>query len=338
MLRPLSLARLPTPLAPLHRASARLGAEIWVKRDDLTGGLLQGNKVRKLDCLMADAARKGARTVLTTGAITSNHCRATASAARELGLHPVLLLRGSRPELPQGNLLLNALLGAEIHLVDAAGYARRDQILQQLASEAASQPAYIIPEGGSNGVGALGYVQAALELQIQCLREGVSFDTIVIATGSGGTLAGLAAGGLDAFIQAVAVCDNTAYFQAKALEIGAQLKALCGRAVPPPGQGWDVIDRFKGAGYGLSRPEELAEAALLAREEGLIVDPVYTGKAWFALAEQLRQDSASLGRRVLFWHTGGSYGLFGREAELAGPEGPSKLHISGRFLSGKGAE
>lgn len=331
MLRPLSLACLPTPLAPLRRASARLGAEIWVKRDDLTGGLLQGNKVRKLDYLMADALAQGARAVLTTGAITSNHCRATATAARELGLHPILLLRGSRPELPQGNLLLDAVLGAEVHLVDAAGYARRDEILAQLAHASPIQPAVVIPEGGSNGVGALGYVQAALELQIQCLRQGVSFDTIVFATGSGGTLAGLAAGGLDAFVQAIAVCDSADYFRAVALGIGAQLEPLCGRRVPPPGPGWDVNDRFIGAGYGLSRPEELAEAALLARKEGLIVDPVYTGKAWFALAEQLRQDPTSLGRRVLFWHTGGSYGLFGREAELAGPDGPSRLIVQGEF-------
>lgn len=331
MLRPLTLARLPTPIQPLPRASARLGAEIWVKRDDLTGGLLLGNKVRKLDYLMADALAQGARTVLTTGAITSNHARATAVAARELGLHPVLLLRGAAPTVPVGNLLLDALLGAEIHLVDAAGYARRDEILAELAASAPLQPAYVIPEGGSNGVGALGYVQAALELQLQCLREGLFFDTIVFPTGSGGTLAGLAAGGLQGFVMAVAVCDDAATFRARALAIGEELEVLCGRRVPAPGTGWDVIDRFKGLGYGLTRPEELAEAALLAREEGLIVDPVYTGKAWFALAEQLRENSGSLGRRVLFWHTGGAYGLFGREAELAGPDTANRLHIEREF-------
>ena len=331
MPRPLTLARLPTPLHPLPRASARLGAEIWVKRDDLTGGLLMGNKVRKLDYLMADAVERGARTVLTTGAITSNHARATAVAARELGLHPVLLLRGARPDLPVGNLLLDALVGAEIHLVDAAGYARRDALLAELAERAERGPAYIIPEGGSNGVGALGYVAAALELQLQCLREGVHFDTIVFATGSGGTLAGLAAGGLPGKVWAVAVCDDAAYFRARALAIGEDLSRISGYRVPEPGAGWDVTDAFKGTAYGVSRPEELHEASQLAREEGLVVDPVYTGKAWFALAETLRQDRAALGRRVLFWHTGGVYGLFGREGELAGPGAATRLDIQGEF-------
>lgn len=330
LIRPLSLARLDTPLAPLRRASARLGAEIWVKRDDLTGAALSGNKVRKLDFLMADALAQGAHTVLTTGRIQSNHARATAVAARQLGLKPVLLLAGTPPRTPSSNLLLDALLGAEVHWTDDAGYRDRDRLLAELAADRPGS--YIIPEGGSNALGSLGYARAGAELAAQALAMGVGFDTILVPTGSGGTLAGLAAAGLHATVLGVAVCDDRATFRARVAGIGEELAQKGWGRIPPPGEGWDVLEGFVGRGYALSRPEELAEAARLAREEGLFLDPVYTGKSWFAMVESLRRDPGCFGRRILFWHTGGLFGLFGREAELMaalGPERPAWLAEEG---------
>ena len=315
MIQPLSLARLPTPIEPLTRASARLGVDIWVKRDDLTGSGLSGNKVRKLDFLLADAVARGARTVITTGGVQSNHARATAVAARRLGMRPVLLLRGAPPAAPPGNLLLDTLLGAEIHWCTPAEYRDRDAIMARIA-EGCDAP-YIVPEGGSNALGALGYLRAGRELQAQQLGLGLEFDTVICAVGSGGTLAGLAAARLDAAVWGVAVCDDRATFRARVAAIGEGMGEVGGPTIPAPGAGWDVVEGFAGLGDGLARPEELREAASVARDEGLFLDPVYTGKAWFALAETARRDRAALGRRVLFWHTGGLFGMFGREAELA---------------------
>lgn len=314
-MRPLNLARLDTPLEPLPRASRRLGPEIWVKRDDLTGWALSGNKVRKLDYLLAEAVAQGARAVITTGGAQSNHARATAIAARRLGMHPVLLLRGA-PDAPVvGNLLLDALCGAEIHWIPPERWPERDAWMARIARE--SHPgAYIIPEGGSNATGALGYLRAAREVQAQALAADVEFDTHIVAVGSGGTLAGLVAAGLDSRVLGVAVCDDRATFTAKVLLICEALAERGLGVVDPPGARWDVLEGFVGRGYALSQPAELAELGWLAREEGVVLDPVYTGKAWYALVKTLEHDPLAFGRRVLFWHTGGGFGLFGREAEL----------------------
>lgn len=314
MIHPLSLACLPTPLHPLRRASARLGVEIWIKRDDLTGAALSGNKVRKLDFLMADALASGATSVITTGAVTSNHARATAIAGRQLGLQPVLMLRGQPPAVAEGNLLLDALVGSEIHYVTPEDYVHREARMAALADarRATGDRPYIIPEGGSNAIGALGYVRAARELSTQALAEGLRFDVAFCAVGSGGTLAGLAMGGLaGTSVLGVAVCDDKTTFSARVLAIAAEAGERWGLGLT---DGWEVVEGFQGRGYGLSRPEELAELRLLAREEGILLDPVYTGKAWFALANLARD--GKLGKRVLFWHTGGLLGLFGRGAEL----------------------
>ena len=328
MLTPLSMARLPTPLVHLERTSERLGLDVWVKRDDLSGFGLSGNKVRKLEYLLAEAREQGATAVITTGGIQSNHCRATAVAARQLGLAPHLLLRGTPPERERaasgadaldGNLLLDALLGAEITWTDAAGYARRTEKLEAMRLALADRGvvAAVIPEGGSNAVGALGFVAAGKELADQCAAQGVVPDTVVHATGSGGTLAGLAMAGLEAKVLGVAVCDDRAYFRRKVEEIAAEAQHRFGLDLPPAGSSWDAVEGFKGRGYGLTRPEELRELATLARQEGLLLDPCYTGKAFYALATLAREDRDQLGDTVVFWHTGGAFGLFGRGAELA---------------------
>ena len=320
MLQPLSLARLPTPLQPLPRLSAALGVELWVKRDDLTGMALSGNKVRKLDYLLAEARAQGATAVITCGGIQSNHCRATAVACRQLGLRPVLLLRGAPPDDatgPDGNLLIDVLLGAQLHWTDAAGYAERDARMAALAEQlrAAGEVPYIIPEGGSNAAGALGFVRAGQELAVQMTAEGLRFDAVVCAVGSGGTLAGLAMSGAPTGFLGVAVCDDRAYFRQRVQDIADEAQDRFGLRLRLTG--WDVLEGFQGRGYALSRPEELRDLAWMAQEEGILLDPVDTGKAWHAMATLLRADRAALGARVLLWHTGGLLGTFGRGAELA---------------------
>lgn len=296
----ISLARLPTPVEPLERASARWGREIHVKRDDLTGFELSGNKVRKLELLLADAIAQKKTKVITCGGIQSNHCRATAIAARRLGLAPHLLLRGRTPDEPDANLLLDHLVGATITWVTPEEYRERDARMQALAD----RDTYVIPEGGSNALGAQGYVRAGRELGGQ-----IDVDTIVVAVGSGGTLAGLAGAQLRARVLGIAVCDDKAYFTEVVERIGRDM---------PEGIGgdWEIVEGFQGLGYGLTRPEEREELRWMARHEGLLLDPVYTGKAWFALTRLIAARDPRVGQRVLFWHTGGAFGLFGRGAEM----------------------
>ena len=334
---PLPLGLLPTPLHRLNRVSDRLGLDIWVKRDDLTGFGLSGNKVRKLRYLLAEAQQQGARAVVTCGGIQSNHCRATAVAARQLGLHPALLLRGVQPTQDDviagrsaldANLLIAAVLGAEVHWCDRAGYAHRDRRMAEIAARLTGEglPAYVIPEGGSNAIGALGFVEAGQELSDQAAGHGLAFDSLICAVGSGGTLAGLAMAGLDTQVLGVAVCDDRAYFRARVEAIAAQAAVHSGLTLPQTG--WDVLEGYQGRGYALSTPDELRELAVLAREEGLLLDPVYTGKAWMALLDLARNDRSRLGQRVLFWHTGGAFGLFGRGGEIAAAMG-EELAASG---------
>ena len=318
---PLDLDHRGTPLRRLARPSARLGVELWVKRDDRTGFGLSGNKVRKLAWLLAEAEAEGATTVLTTGGIQSNHCRATAIAARQLGLRPVLLLRGSPPQPAalDGNLLLDAVLGAEVRWCSDAEYAHRDQLLAEMAAacRAAGERPYVVPEGGSNALGSLGFVEAARELRDQAAAAGVSFDSVWCGVGSGGTLAGLAIGLPDTRVVGVAVCDDRATFRARVQAIAADAAAWGHRLATPGPETWDVRDGHQGRGYALATPSELRTQARFARETGILLDPVYTGKAWCALEHAIAHDPAAVGRRALFWHTGGAFGLFGRGAELA---------------------
>jgi D-cysteine desulfhydrase len=296
------LARLPTPLVRLERVSRALGAEIWCKRDDLTGLALTGNKVRKLEFLLAEALERGADVVLTTGGVQSNHARATAVAARQLGLDVVLLLRGSPTDDPDGNLLLDYLLGARIVWCTGTEYReRRDAILAELAERerAKGRRPYVIPEGGSNALGARGYAAAAEEI-------GERFDHVVVACGSGGTVAGLALGPDIGPIHGIAVCDDRAYFEAR-------IRAM-DPAIPAPGPRWHIEDGFQGPGYGIATSEVWAGVRQMAELEGLLLDPVYTGKAWWALRTRVAEGTWD--GRILFWHTGGVFGLFGRGREL----------------------
>lgn len=327
-LHPLSLSRLPTPVHRLDGPSARLGIDLWVKRDDLTGFGLSGNKVRKLDWLLADAAQRGATTVLTTGGIQSNHCRATVVAARQRGLRPLVLLRGAPPAPSDltGNLLLDVALGAEVHWCTAEQYAYRDAILADLAARVAArgEVPYVVPEGGSNAVGALGFLHATHELAAQ---DAPRFDQVWCAVGSGGTLAGLAMGLPSTRVVGVAVCDDRATFRARVQAI-AREAAAWGHHLPAPGwatgagPGWDLLEGYQGPGYALATPQSLRTQVAAMRETGLLLDPVYTGKAWCALEAEVAAGRVPAGARVLFWHTGGAFGLFGRGQAVVDALGP----------------
>jgi D-cysteine desulfhydrase len=313
---PLPLVHGPTPLEPLPGPTRRLGVELWVKRDDLAGVGLSGNKVRKLSLIMAEAQAAGAQAVVTCGGIQSNHCRATAVAARRLGLRPVLLLRGQAPATGRaldGNLLLGAMLGAEIHWCTPEGYADRDAKMAQVAADL-PEKAFVIPEGGSNATGALAFALAAEELQGQAEDEGVGFDTVIVPVGSGGTVAGLAMGGLSSQVLGIAVCDSAAFFRTRVEALAAASADRFGTVL---GGHWDIDEAHIGRGYGLTTPEELRLQARFSRETGQFLDPCYTGKAWVAVERMLAENARSLGRRVLFWHTGGVFGLFGRGEELS---------------------
>lgn len=319
----IELARSPTPIEPLERLSSRLGVELWVKRDDLTGTELSGNKVRKLEFLLADARAQGCDSVITTGGVQSNHARATAIAAVRLGLRPYLLLRGAADSEIQGNLLLDRLVGAEVRFITREQYANRDALMRSWAAEldAAGRHAYVIPEGGSDEVGCWGYVRALGELCDQARAAGVRFDTVVHAVGSGGTTAGLALGaklhGFEGRILGFAVCDDEAYFREAVGRIVERAISRYALGVPFDRAELAFDDGYVGAGYAVTRPEEIRNLVEVARTEGLLLDPVYTNKAFYGLASTVRRDRHALGSRVLFWHTGGLYGLFAQAAEVA---------------------
>lgn len=323
------LARTPTPLEPLPRLSARLGVELLCKRDDLTGAELSGNKVRKLEFLLADAQARGADTVITCGGAQSNHCRATAVAAARLGLRSRLLLRVEDPRNPpaaEANILLDRLVGAEIRWVSRDEYRRRQELFAEEAAalERAGRRPYVIPEGGSNALGSWGYVAAVEELarDLRALPDPDKPVTLVYAAGSGGTGAGLILGarllGLRGRIVGFNVCDDRAYFvQAIGNIVDDAIRTWSLPLSFARDRDVDIIDGYVGRGYSQSRPEELALLRDVARAEAIILDPVYTGKAFYGMTQELARDPRAFGDRIVFLHTGGIFGLFPKSAELA---------------------
>ncbi len=319
----LALAHLPTPLQPMERLGRELGVELWAKRDDHTGAELSGNKIRKLEYVLAAVCALGADTVLTCGGVQSNHCRATALAAARLGLDCRLLLRTADPAAPPplvANSLLDRLAGARILWISPEAYRRRDEIFDREADalKRAGRRPYIIPEGASNALGAWGYIRAMAELAADIDRldqTAVKSTTVVHATGSGGTGAGLVLGklllGLDVRVVGINVCDDRDYF----IRVSG---GICREAIARDDldvsfdaeRDLEIVDGYVGAGYALSQPDELKLIAHVCRREGLVLDPVYTGKAFFGMVDQLKADARIFGERIVFLHTGGLIGLF----------------------------
>jgi len=317
----LRLSHLPTPLEPLERLSEDLGGpSIWVKRDDCTGFGGGGNKTRKLDFLMAAARRQEADTIITAGALQSNHTRLTAAAAAKLGMACHLLLQDiaadtDRDYRGNGNLLLDRLYGAQLHYLPSGSDLdlAAESLLAELR-ETGRNP-YVIPTGGSNALGALGYVDCAFELVEQAKDRDLSIDHVILATGSAGTQAGLLAGLhiQKSTIAVLGICTGrSAEEQQRKVEIlcDETLELLeCKRALPR-----EVIrtdDRYMGQGDGVPTRAMINAVSVAARSEGLLLDPVYTGKAMAGLVDLVRRGKFSSDDNVVFLHTGGSHALFG---------------------------
>lgn len=326
----LSLANLPTQIQHLSRWSAECGKNIYVKRDDQTGSEWSGNKIRKLEFAVKEALDQGCNLLITCGGIQSNHCRATVAVATRLGLRSAVLLRISEQPPLAGNYFLDRLMGADVRFCTRDEYRdHRAEIMQEMADVYAAQgfKPYIIPEGASFGIGTLGYYHAMKEIVAQEREMSISFDTLVVATGSGGTLAGLQlsnlVNGYGKRIIGVCVCDDTAYFQAIAVRISRDALPYLvaqgelsqdradhvAKALEP--MDFELFEEYVGIGYALSRPEELAHIARMARLEGTVFDPVYTGKATYGMVNELKPGGRlRSSENILFIHTGGLFGLF----------------------------
>ena len=325
LLPKVSLAVLPTRLERLDRYSARLGRNVWIKRDDLTEAGAGGNKLRKLEYLIAAALEAGADTLVTCGGIQSNHARTTAIAGARLGLKSVLVLRGAPEDALEGNYLLDRLVGAEVIFVSAEEYERRDEVMARVADDlrARGRNPYVIPEGGSNTLGAMGYVEMVRELKGQLDAQGVTLDSIVCCLGTGGTLAGVLMGvalhGLPARSYGVLIQRDARYFTGCLDALFEDAVRDLAFPVRVPRGEIRIIEGYAGPGYGLNTPEELSLIAGLAREEGVLLDPVYTGKTFLALDDLLRTGNPpadALGQNILYIHTGGIFGLFPKRDAL----------------------
>ena len=322
----LRFAHLPTPLERLDRLSAALGGPtIWIKRDDCTGLGLGGNKTRKLEFLLGDARAQGADTLLTVGAIQSNHARQTAAIAARAGMACELVLENRIADADEnyrtsGNILLDKLFGARLHEFPAGTDVNA---MLQDAAEAVRRRGgkpYVIPGGGSNPVGALGYVDCALELVAQATRMDLRIDHVVHATGSSGTQAGLVAGleGLRSGIPVMGITvrqprerqEAMVHVLAEATADHLGIKGAVPRAAVM------ANSDYVGAGYGIPTPGMLAAIKMLAREEGILLDPVYSGKAMDGLIDLVRKGVYRKGENVVFIHTGGQVGLFAYQGAL----------------------
>lgn len=321
-----SLGHFPTPIHKWNLPNLPNNTQVWLKRDDLSGMQLSGNKVRKLEFLLADAVAQGADCIVTIGGIQSNHCRATAVAAKYLNLDCYLILRTSKVLVDKdpgltGNLLVERLVGAHIDLVSKEEYSRiggvaLTNIIKERLQKEGRRP-YIIPVGGSNSLGTWGYIEAIneVEQQLQKGADKVKFDDIVVACGSGGTVAGLSIGSclseLKAKVHAYGVCDDPDYFYdyvqglLDGLHAGVSSRDIVN------------IQNAKGLGYAMNTNEELKFVKEVAETTGVILDPVYSGKAAYGLMKEIADDPIKWeGRKILFIHTGGLLGLFDKAEQM----------------------
>jgi D-cysteine desulfhydrase len=313
----LRLATLPTPLQPAERLSAALGGPtIWFKRDDLTSFGLGGNKVRKLEFVVADALAQGADTLVTGAGPQSNHIRATMAVAARLNLKGVAVFHGARPPETQGNLLLDELLGAELVFTNNPDRTRLDG---QIAAEverlrAAGRRPYLIGRGGASPLGSVGYVAASLEILTQLVELNLQPDYLFCATGSCGTQAGLVAGARwlqpGYRVWGVTVSRPRPECLVRVEQLALETAALLGLKLDLAAGDIVVEDDYIGPGYGIPTPECVQAIQLVARTEGIFLDPVYSGKAMAGLIDLIRRGRLGPQETVLFLHTGGAPSLF----------------------------
>jgi len=315
-----SLGTWPTPLERLDRLSGELGIDLWLKRDDLTGLALGGNKVRKLEFLMGDALARSADVVITTGGTQSNHARLTAAACRRFDVECRLVLdRGRHPE--SGNLLLDQLFDARVEIIEdpdpEVAAARMEAVAEDLRK--LGHNPYIIPRGGSIPQGAVGYLAMVEELTHQLETQNLSLDFVYVATGSCGTHSGIMAGRA-AFdgawrVRGVSVSRARELQEEKVHQLSNNVLGWLGMETHVEHSDIDVEDRFTGGGYGVPTPATWEAIQLLARVEGVVLDPVYTGKAMAGFLDHVRSGLVPAGSTVVFVHTGGAPALFGYASE-----------------------
>jgi D-cysteine desulfhydrase len=307
----MKFAHLPTPVEELPRLSASLGGpRLLVKRDDQTGLAFGGNKTRKLEFLVAEAREQGAQTLVSAGALQSNHCRQTAAAAARFGLECILVLNGDASAHPSANLLLDELFGAQ--MVTVAERADRERVLQETFEKAAAdgRKPYLVPYGGSSPTGALGYAFAVEEF----LGQGVHADWMVFATSSGGTHAGLTVGqrvfGYKGKVLGISIDESEDWLKSRVSALASDASARLGHRIDFTTDDVLANDGYCRAGYGVLTGAEREAIRLFARCEGLLLDPVYTGRAAAGLIDLIRKGFFKKDGTVLFWHTGGQPALF----------------------------
>lgn len=307
----LHFAHLPTRIEELPRLTEHLGGpKILVKRDDQTGLAFGGNKTRKLEFLVAEALGQGAKTLITGGALQSNHCRQTAAAAARFGLDCILVLTGEMPDHPSANLLLDQMLGAEI--VPIKDRTLRDQTLQQTFDKAVmdGRKPYLVGYGGSNPTGALGYAFAMKEF----VEQNVHADWIVFGTSSGGTHAGLVLGqrvfGYRGKVLGISIDEPEDWLKTRVSSLASDASEKVGERIDFTGADVLANEEYCRAGYGVLTDAERESVKLFAKLEGLLLDPVYTGRAAAGMIDLIRKGFFKKNQTVLFWHTGGQPALF----------------------------
>lgn len=319
----MKLANLPTRIERLEKLSKELGKNIYIKRDDQTGTEVSGNKVRKLEFAVKEALDNNCDYLITCGGIQSNHARATAAVAAKLGMGSYLVLRGKADNEPEGNLFLDKILGAKIKFITAEEYRdHRTEIMESIKAQLSMEghKAYILPEGASNGVGSLGYYNALLEILDQEKDIGVKFDAIVSTVGSGGTYAGLYYGNKvtnnDAVVYGINIAGDREYFQNIIEFLLHETIKYTKQGIVIDKDDINIIDGYSGLGYALSRPEEIKFIQQLASVEGVILDPVYTGKAMYGMVQEIKKGRFDKHNNILFIHTGGLFGWNSIQREM----------------------
>lgn len=312
-----SLSQLPTPLEILPLSpDPRSKTEIFIKRDDLTGAILSGNKIRKLEFLFYDLASRKSDIVITCGGVQSNHCRAVAALCASSGIECLLVLKGKAPKIADGNYFLSTLLGARCEFISVPEYESRvNQIMNELADRYSSKGKrpYIIPEGGSDPLGIWGYVKALEEIRKQAQTSKIDIDTIVCAVGSGGTYAGLYLGtkitGWNVKILGYAVCRDSIYFKKRIYDLCIGFEKSGGVDLKIDPRDFHIDDRFIGPGYAKIGPKETSFIKNTAVNSGIVLDPAYTAKALLGLFTDVADRRFERGSNIVFIHTGGQWGL-----------------------------
>ncbi len=323
----ITLGFLPTPLEEVSQLSATLGGpRIFIKRDDLTGLVLGGNKVRKLEFMMADAKQKGADVIITTGSSQSNHACLTAAAARMLGMESILVLDKGVHTETQGNLLLDSLFEAEVRIIDDSSLVPKT--MEDIAADLRSKGhnPYLIPRGASCPLGAVGYVTAVAEICEQLDKQDIQAQYLFAAAGSSGTMAGLTVGAkyFQAPFQVIGVSTNRKKeeLSVKISDLANETAQLLDMDLTFNPDEMTIYDEYVGKGYGIPTPQAIEAIRLVAHTQGIILDPVYTAKVMSGLIDLIRQGRFTDKDTIIFLHTGGTASVFAYANELLGQENP----------------